>query len=69
MDQNNNSGLKCPACGFNIKFTMQDLLMKKEIVCPSCHLSLTIDRPIDTAKQPQAVTIQKRESKDGTTSH
>lgn len=37
-------GMKCPQCGTFIPTTIFQLLTTPALVCPSCHLRLTIDR-------------------------
>ena len=39
----NEPGLPCPDCSFIIKMTIDDLLYKRAIVCPSCKLELKLD--------------------------
>ncbi len=57
---NENSGLECPVCRFKIKFTMKDLLMKKNIVCPSCNLTMNMDVPEDTKRHLQEISLAEQ---------
>ena len=38
------TGLKCPQCGTFIETSIFQLLTANALVCPNCHLRLTIDR-------------------------
>ncbi len=38
------AGLKCPQCGTFIETSISELLTSNELVCPACHLHLTIGR-------------------------
>lgn len=56
---NDHPGLICPApeCGFRIKFTMQDLITKKEVVCPSCGLTLEMNIPTEMKKHLEEIRL------------
>lgn len=62
----NQTGLICPApgCGFKIKFTMQDFLMKKEIVYPACNPSLEMNVPVAIKKHLQEIVLAEKISRD-----
>lgn len=38
------AGMKCPQCGAFIETSIFELLTTNALVCPSCHLRLSIDR-------------------------
>lgn len=38
------AGMKCPQCGEFIETSILELLTSSALVCPACHLRLTIDR-------------------------
>lgn len=38
------AGMKCPQCGTFINTSIFELLTSNALVCPSCHLRLSIDR-------------------------
>ena len=39
-----SSGLNCPKCNYAIKLSLEDLLYKKSIRCPSCWTEFSMDR-------------------------
>ena len=41
---NQKAGMKCPQCGGFIPTTIFELLTSGSLVCPECHLRLSIDR-------------------------
>jgi len=55
-----HNGLECPTCRFKIKFTMMDLVMKKNISCPSCQLSLNMDVPVDMKQHLQEISLAEQ---------
>lgn len=60
---NQEQGLDCPVCKFKIKFTMMDIIMKKEIVCPSCHLVLSMDAPTNMKEHLQEISLAEKMKK------
>lgn len=38
------AGVKCPQCGTFIETSIFELLTSSTLLCPSCHLRLSIDR-------------------------
>lgn len=54
--QTRPSGLPCPECGFFIETSLEDLLYKRSLTCPSCLLELTMDRD---ASQESIEWLQK----------
>ncbi|WP_455671598.1 hypothetical protein [Phocaeicola sp.] len=38
------AGMKCPQCGAFIETSIFELLTTNALVCPACHLRLSIDR-------------------------
>ncbi|WP_314057734.1 hypothetical protein [Empedobacter brevis] len=65
-NNDNQPGLICPApeCNFKMKFTMKDLLMKKEIVCPSCGLTLEMNVPVEMKKHLQEISLAEEMVKE-----
>ncbi|MBL7707104.1 MAG: hypothetical protein JNM21_16285 [Taibaiella sp.] len=55
----NHPGLICPTpgCGFKIKFTMQDLVTKEKVVCPSCNLTLDMTIPTEMKKHLEEIRL------------
>jgi len=43
---------------------MQDLLMKKEIICPACNLSLEMNVPVVMKKQLEEIVLAEKISRD-----
>lgn len=52
MNQNNseNTGLKCPKCGFLIKFSIDDILYSSKFCCAGCGLEFTLNRDEESKK-------------------
>lgn len=61
-----DAGLDCPNpdCDFKIKFTMQDLLARKEITCPACELKLEMNVPVEMKKHLQEITLAEKMVKE-----
>lgn len=57
-----HSGLECPnqACKFPIKFTMMDLVTKKNVTCPSCQLTLEMEVPVEMKKHLQEISLAEQ---------
>lgn len=53
--QQSQPGLKCPQCGTFIPTTITELLTARALICPQCHLELTINR----SESKQAMEILK----------
>lgn len=62
-----HNGLDCPACKFKIKFTMMDLVMKKDVICPSCHLNLNMDVPTDMKQHLQEISLAEQMVRESST--
>lgn len=43
-NQQKTPGLNCPKCGHFIPTTISELLTAQGLLCPHCHLQLTINR-------------------------
>lgn len=54
------NSLECPACRFNIKFTIEELVTKKNIICPSCNLTLDLDVPREMKKDPVEILLVEK---------
>ncbi len=61
------NGLECPACRFKIKFTMMDLVMKKNILCPACHLTMDMDVPVDMKRHLQEISLAEQMVRESST--
>lgn len=61
---NSDTGLNCPVCNFKIKFTVSDLLLKRDITCPSCELKLDMNVPVEMKKHLQEITIAEKMVKE-----
>ena len=50
MPIDHNTGLQCPNCLGIIKFSIEDLLFKNEIICPFCRLQMEMNVPTEMKK-------------------
>lgn len=62
-----HNGLECPTCRFKIKFTMIDLVMKKNITCPSCQSALNMDVPADMKQHLQEIILAEQMVRESNT--
>ncbi|BDD06128.1 hypothetical protein [Aureibacter tunicatorum] len=60
MSNQNNPGLKCPQCDFNIKFTMESLLQLRAIECPSCGLTMDMNVPKGMKEHIQEIVLAEK---------
>jgi C4-type Zn-finger protein len=59
-EQKKEHGLDCPVCRFHIKFTIEDLVTKKHIICPSCNLTLDLDVSRQMKKDPGEILLVEK---------
>lgn len=60
----NHTGLNCPKCNFQIKFTMQSLLSQSKISCPSCKLEMEMNVPKQMKEHLQEIVLAERMVKE-----
>lgn len=58
--QENNKGVECPECHFVIRFTMEDLLMKKNVACAHCGMVMEMEVPKEIKKHLQEITLAEK---------
>jgi hypothetical protein len=46
---------------------MMDLVMKKNITCPSCHLALNMDVPVDMKQHLQEISLAEQMVRESST--
>lgn len=58
------TGLACPNCKFQIKFTIADLLTQRNVSCPECDLSLDMQVPSEMKKHLQEISLAEKMVRD-----
>lgn len=64
MSNSTSPGLECPSCRFIIRFTIEDLLMRKRVICPSCNLSLEMSVPQEMKVHLQEIAFAENKVKE-----
>lgn len=66
MPIDHNTVLQCPNCLEIIKFSIEDLLFKNEIICPSCSLKMEMNVPTEMKKHLREILHSPSDGVDDT---
>lgn len=63
----NHTGLNCPKCQFTIKFSIDHLLSRQDVICPSCGLIMQMNVPREIKMHLQEISLAEKMVRDAQT--